>query len=181
MKKQYDTDVTFAQKIRLLCALSFVPEENVINVFDELVDSNLIPVEAQSIVNYFEDVWIGRPDRRNKRKEPYFKISMWNCHHSVETDLPKTNNKIEGWHNSFSSLLNCSHPVIWKFIECLKMEQARNELLIEKYISGESGPPQKKKVRKTEDLLKLLVSGYIVNDDFDNLKYLKSVAYNFNL
>lgn len=182
LKIRYDTDSKFAQKIRLLCALAFLPAEKVVDVFEEMLEKQVIPDEAQDIVNYFEDVWVGRPDRRNKRRQPLFKVDIWNCYSNVTMDLPKTNNKMEGWHNSFSSLLSCSHPVIWKFIDTIKMEQAKNEFIIEKYNAGEDGPPQKKKYKNQQACLKSVVAGYNGNDNsFDNMLYLKSLAYNFNL
>lgn len=82
---------------------------------------------------------------------------------------------------SFSTLLNCSHPIIWKFIDILKMEQARNELIIEKYNAGEEGVPQKKKYKDRIACLKSVIAGYKNDNLFDHIKYLKSVAYNFNL
>lgn len=88
-----------SQNIRLLCALAFIPAEKVVEVFEDLTENQVFMDEAQQIVNYFEDVYIGRPDRRNKRKQPLFQIEMWNCFSSVTMDLPKTNNKMEGWHN----------------------------------------------------------------------------------
>lgn len=97
-----------------------------------MTENQVFPDDAQQIVNYFEDVYVGRPDRRNIRKPIRFKIEMWNCFLNVTMDLPKTNNKMKRWHNSFSTHLNCSHPIIWKFIDILKMEQAKNELIIEK-------------------------------------------------
>ena len=38
---------------------------------------------------------------RNRRKNPRFSISMWNCFSRVDLDLPRTNNAVEGWYNAF--------------------------------------------------------------------------------
>lgn len=56
--------------------LVFIPVEYVINVFEEIVEKQIIPEEAQVIVDYFEDVWVERPDRRNNKRKPQFKINM---------------------------------------------------------------------------------------------------------
>ena len=50
--------------------------------------------------------------------------------------MPKTNNAIEGWHNSFEHQQSACHPSTWKFIERLKQEQRLNEVKIEQYVGG---------------------------------------------
>lgn len=176
LKRRYDTDSAFALKLRLLCALAFIPVEEAVMVFEELIDAKIIPEEANEVVDYFEDTWIGRPDRRNGRRPPLFSIEMWNCYSRVIDNLPKTNNNIEGWHRSFAQLINCNHPNIWNFIEALQKEQSRNELMMEKFIAGET-IPQKKKYKDKAHQLKIVTMKY---KQIDNLSYLKGIAYNFN-
>ena len=38
---------------------------------------------------------------RNRRENPRFSISMWNCFSRVGLDLPCTDNAVEEWHNDF--------------------------------------------------------------------------------
>lgn len=178
LKKRYDTDSVFSSRIRYLAALAFVPEAEVANAFEELISKQIIPDVAEGLLDYFEDVWIGRPDRQNSRRAPKFGIDMWNMYSNVELDLPRTNNSVEGWHTSFNSLLSCSHPTIWKFLNTLKSEQSRNEMVYEKMIAGEEALPQKKKYKNHTDQLKKLVSNY---KKTDTMVYLKGLAYNFNL
>ncbi|KAK4880784.1 hypothetical protein RN001_008930 [Aquatica leii] len=64
------------------------------------------------VVDYFEDTWIGRPDRRNRRRTATFPHIIWNCFNSAMTGLPKTNNVVEGWHRSFECHISASHPSI---------------------------------------------------------------------
>ena len=54
-----------------------------------LIDYNIIPHEAEKVLDYFEDTWIGRPDRRGRRPAPKFNINIWSCYDRVEKDLPK--------------------------------------------------------------------------------------------
>ena len=42
--------------------------------------------------------------------------------------LSRSSNIAEGWHNGFKSLVDCSHPTIWKFLEALKLEQAITDM-----------------------------------------------------
>lgn len=178
LKKKYDTDSKFSAQIRHLAALAYVPEYDVVTVFEEIIEKNIIPSDAEGLLDYFEDVWIGRPGRNQTRRAPTFPISMWNMYSNVQLDLPRTNNCVEGWHTSFNSLLSCSHPTIWKFLNILKAEQSRNEMMFEKIIAGEEGLPQKKKYKNHTDQLIKVITNY---KKIDNMTYLKGIAYNFNL
>lgn len=46
---------------------------------------------------------------RGRRRRPLFTISLWNVHGRVEQDIPRTNNSIEGWHDSFDLRVQCHH------------------------------------------------------------------------
>ena len=63
LQQRYAEDADFALQMRMLPALALVPANDVIQAFEQLVDH--LPAEAQSVVDYFEDTWIGRPTRRN--------------------------------------------------------------------------------------------------------------------
>lgn len=177
MKSRYDQDSEFALKLRLLPSLALVPPQDMIKTFEKLLDENIIPEEATELLNYFEDTWIGRLDRKG-RKSPMFNIIMWSCYDAAVAGLPKTNNNIEGWHRGFSSLFNCgSHPTIWKFISILKKEQSRNEMLLEKLISGENQPPQKKRYKNQIDMMNNVIKTY---KNINDISYLRGIAHNFN-
>ena len=61
MQHQYENDVDFALKIKMLLSLAFVPPVNVIDLFNDLTDQGDFPTELQLVIDYFEDTWIGRP------------------------------------------------------------------------------------------------------------------------
>jgi len=66
------------------------------------------------------------------------------CYDRLQESLPRTNNKIEGWHNGFSAMISHTRPIIWEFIESLKKEGSLNKIIIEQIISGHV--PCKKKI-----------------------------------
>jgi hypothetical protein len=132
MQDKYSTDANFALQVRHLTALAYVPEIDVVNAFEDLLDSQYYTENErllQPLIDYFEDIWVGRIDRRNRCRQPLFPISLWNCHEAAKSGLPRTNNSVEGRHRGFNELVGSSHPSIWKFIDDLKREQSLNELI----------------------------------------------------
>ncbi len=90
-KERYATDSEFAHQIRQSACVAFVPLCDVVKVFEELIDSEYFIENSDvvtPIVNYFEDNWIGRLSRRNRRQNPLFPHSLWNCYESILEDLP---------------------------------------------------------------------------------------------
>ncbi|KAF0758301.1 Uncharacterized protein FWK35_00020633, partial [Aphis craccivora] len=76
------------------------------------------------MLDYFENTWVGKLDRRGKRKPPKYAITLWNCFSRVIQDVATANNAIEGWHNFFTSHIN----------DALKKEESINRFKIEQYI-----------------------------------------------
>ena len=160
----------------MLSALAFLPTSKVVEAFDILIDHNIIPHEAENLLDYFEDTWIGRPDRRGRRRAPKFNVALWSCYDRVEKDLPKTNNSVEGWHRGFMQQVSSYHPTIWKFLDALKREQDLNEINLEKINSGQEFKKTSKKYEACAARLKNLVTRF--DDTTDILDYLRGIAHN---
>lgn len=180
LQQKYTEDSEFALQIRMMTALSFVPVANVEQAFNDLMDTSYYTTNEELLtpmVNYFEDTWIGRMDRRNRRKPALFPINLWNCYAYLAENIPRTNNSVEGWHNSFSSTLNVIHPSIWKCIEAFKKEESLNKIHVEQFIAGYSMGVK----RKYKDFAERLKN---VCDDYHNRiteDYLRGIAHNFQL
>ncbi|CAF1612797.1 unnamed protein product [Didymodactylos carnosus] len=82
-----------------LVAQCFVPPDKVVEEFTWIKDSASDNLDG--LIMYFEDTYVGRIMNRNRRAEPRFHISMWNCFERIEKELARTTNAVEGWHNSF--------------------------------------------------------------------------------
>ena len=85
----------FSLFIRMLAAIAFVPVTDAVDAFVTLVDAGY-PDRAEPVVNYFEDNFIGRPDRRGNCRNPLFPLTLWNISQRVVEALPRTNNSVEG-------------------------------------------------------------------------------------
>ena len=48
----------------MIAAIAFVPVADVVTSFEHLIDNTDFPEEAQSVLDYFKDTWIGRPKSR---------------------------------------------------------------------------------------------------------------------
>ena len=165
----------------MLVSLAFIPPNDVIKVFDDLVESVFFDSNQQllkPLIDYFLDNWIGMLHTRRRRRDPTFAISLWNCYSSVIDGIPKTNNAVEGWHNAFSSLLSADHPTIWKFIDGIQQEQSLNELKVNQYLAGVSPPMGRKKYRDAAKRIMKIVEKYSQRDP---IEYLSSIASNLKL
>jgi len=111
------------------------------------------------------------------RRPPSFAHTLWNCHDAVFNNIGKTNNNVEGWNRSFSSMLGSHHPNLWKLIEGLTKEQILNELKIEQILSKHPPPPSRKVYKDLALRLHNIVKDY---DDYEPLDFLRAVAHNID-
>ncbi len=119
----YITDEALGKYLRMLPALALLPTDTVVPAFEEAFDEDypLYDRRAQSVIDYFEDTYIGR-SRRRGRDSPLFPIGLWNVHERSLRGAARTNNAIEGWHNAFQSHMGSNSPNIWRFITILRRE-----------------------------------------------------------
>lgn len=53
---------------------------------------------------------------------PRFSTEWWNVSSRVESDLPRTSNDLEGFHNGLGHSIKVDHPNVWILIKQLKQE-----------------------------------------------------------
>lgn len=86
LQLKYNEDEDFAFQLRLLIALAFVPVENVIDAYTELVSTDFFtqPNEhkdaIERLLTYFQFTYVYGLDRLGNRKEPTFPIKLWNMY-----------------------------------------------------------------------------------------------------
>lgn len=177
LKQRYETDINFAVQMRILPAIAFVPSVKIVETFELLCSSDIFPSEAQSVVDSFEEIWIGKPDWLLCRRNPEFPFDMWNLHDIALRGTLKMDNAIDNWHRKFEVQI-ASHPFdIWKFINCIKKEQNSNETKIEQYISGVDVKKPKKQYQDFVNRIKSIVENY---DTANILDYVRDIAHNLS-
>ncbi|CAF0954419.1 unnamed protein product [Adineta steineri] len=120
LKKNYETDLTFADNIHQILALSFLEPNEVINGFNHLC--TYLDDEYQIVLDYIEDNYIGRLRGRSRRVAT-FPVHFWNMTERVKNNMHRTNNNIEAWHRKLNCAFQCTHPNLWTFMDKLIKEE----------------------------------------------------------
>ena len=99
---------------------------------------------------------------------------MWNQHEAAQMRIPRSSNIAEGWHHGFHSMLSCSKPTIWKFLDCLKAEQALTDVKKTKRDGRELPEPRAPKWIRYDRQLQRIVDDY---DNYSNpMDFLKAIG-----
>ena len=165
-------------QIRCLPALAFLPIEDVVDAFEELIDieDSLLPPD---LVSYFENTYIGQK-RRGRRLIPPFPPTIWNVSDRVVSDQPRTSNAIEAFHNAMNKSVTNTHPSIWKLLDALKIEESLGALKMAQYRAKgrEALLPKRKTYQDNDDRIKHLVANY---DQTKKMQFLRQVAYSLKM
>ena len=78
LQVRYKDDEDFAHKVRMLAALAFVPEHDVISAFEAVSED--FPLDAQEVIDYFENTYIGRLRPGSHHRVPLFQLGLWNMY-----------------------------------------------------------------------------------------------------
>lgn len=178
LKSRYNRDDEFALHIKMMIALAFIPPAFVIKAFELVISVEffLKNEELGPLVEYFRETWIGI-ERRNGQTSARFSIASWNCYYEVVNDEPRTNNCMEGWHNSFHQRVGRCNEQLGKFINVLKVEQASSEAIWEQHNCGRVVASRKRRKYVDYDArLYAVVSSWC--EDADILEYLRGIAHN---
>ena len=76
LQNRYKEEEHFAHKVHMLAALAFVPLLDVIDAFKSVADES--PHDAQEVIDYFEDTYIGRLRPSGHSRALFFDLALWN-------------------------------------------------------------------------------------------------------
>jgi hypothetical protein len=172
LKKQIGESLETELQVKSLLALAFCPPEDVRIIFHLLYTGFPRESEIRNLGNYFRETWVG-----SQTSSPRYPIHLWSVYSRVIRKDPRTTNSVEGWNHRMSSVVNCAHPSLFKFIEILKAEQQRTEGLQERRLAGEK--PRRTDVRYIDlnERLLNLVRDYKNRDQLD---YVRGIAHNLS-
>ncbi|KAL8579458.1 hypothetical protein ACOMHN_026823 [Nucella lapillus] len=161
--------------VKTIQALAFVPPDDVIEAFQQLMDSLDADTDEtlSDFLAYFESTWLGIV-QRGRRRRPKFDVAMWNVYNRVGDNLPRTNNSVEGWHRAFDQRMSVTHPTLGRLVSKLRKEQASTELMLEQRAMGVR-MRKNKQYEVVNTRLQALVARYAQEDV---LVFLKAVAHN---
>ncbi|CAM4793866.1 unnamed protein product [Rotaria magnacalcarata] len=93
------------------------------------------PDSIGDFVDYYEDHFIGRRVRNQRRRAPRFPIAIWNCISRLDQQLSRTNNSNEGWHRAIRHSVR-QNPSIYESIKDLQMKQHASLIMTEQLQAG---------------------------------------------
>jgi hypothetical protein len=100
--------------IKSLMALPFIPRMWIRQTFTVITTMDIVQLPAVTeLLEYFCNTWLNG-------QHPF---AMWN----VYRQDTRTNNKLEGWHNSMNRAVKKSNPNTFELITTLKMEQSATD------------------------------------------------------
>ena len=114
-----------------------------------------IPFDMDDFARHFEYTWIGTTGQR-----ALFPPSVWNHHDASLALLPRSSNMAEGWHNGFRSLVRCSNPTIWSFLDALRLEQGLTDQKIAELLLLHPAPSRSKKWVNLDNKLQEFINAY---------------------
>ena len=118
----------------------------------------------------------GRPKKGlNITQSPRFPPEIWSVHDLQVVGYGRTNNKQEGWHRRFESVLQRYHIGVYPFIRECKREQHRTEVQIERIDSRNRRPSRPRVVQQREDRLQKAFEEY---GAVPHLRFIRRIARN---
>ena len=173
----HTADQDFAVHLRMIVAVAFIPVGFVVNAFEDLATEirRIFNNDADDVLDYFEDTYIGRPRRQGGRRNPLFHHDIWNMFQRSRDELPRTNNHVEGWHRRLQANLDVYHPTLWKLIDVLKREESLVRTEIAQAVGGHLAPAQRRRYADSAQRILRIVNDY---NNRPMLNYLRAIANN---
>lgn len=172
---RYNTDADFSLQARMVTSLAFVPEGDLDDAIDHLFDE--LPNELHPLLEWFEDSYLGRPQRRGRRRRnALFPPTLWSVYNRVLDGTDRTNNHAEAAHRRLQNEMSMDHPTIWKYIDALKKIQSGRDLYYEQLLSGQQPPTKLKKYRDCDERIILIVRDY---RNRNITEYLRAISHNY--
>jgi hypothetical protein len=172
----YNSNVEFQTLVRYLWALSLVPENQVVQVWEDFLSKEFDVLstgfqddyeQVEMFLAYFEKTWLGSMNTRTwERRSPLFAHSLWNKYQAVLDEDVLTSNAAEGYNHALSTSLP-KNASVWALVEQLRTEESSISRKLHDSVLGPennqaTAPNTSRNIKKNQRLsdLKNLVSNY---------------------
>ena len=184
LKKIYENNPELALTLRMIPALSFVPEPMVSASFDLVIEEiqdvcEIAKLDTEylqmidDLTSYFQRTYIRGEKIGRINREPQYPLALWNHNKDAAEGLARTTNAVEGWHLGVTSLFQGNHPCIRTFLEKISLDAANQKFNIIKALSGKENK-SRKKYRVLNENVKNIAKNFKTDDI---VPYLRSLAY----
>lgn len=133
LKSLYINNKKINKFCRVLLTLAFMSQKDAEYTFFEILRTPERPQELNSLYSYFTNNFLGNILSVNP---PPFPHNLWRIIMDEYNEIPKTNNAIEGWHQTFKRRFTSGKANIYLFVKNLIFEQ---EALRHKFIYLSNG------------------------------------------
>lgn len=173
---RYDNDPAFSLQARMITSLAYVPIPQLDDCFEALSNA-LVPCdqtapagELEPVLNWFEDNFLGRPNRNGSRQPATFPPEVWSAHESVLSDDMRVMHLAETTHRRLQAKLDMGHNSIWKFIDCLRNIQKSNDQFYEMNARGDTSLTKRRKFTVSDQKIRKLVQDFHNGDVIEFLR-----------
>ena len=158
----YNDDHNFTMLVRYIWSMVYVPEEEIINFWENEIKAWVVKhaatwekdyeKEVQQFLRYIDQTWIGELNTRTKqRKRPLFAHSLWNKYKAVKAGDMRTNNVVEGYNHAFSLSLP-SRATEWTVIDRFKVEESTSKTILHQAaIENDTGESIRNRAKEKRD------------------------------
>ena len=111
--------------------------------FDEfcVVIQNQYNGDADEVLDYFEDIYIGRFCGNAPQRPALFPIELWNMFNRATEEFARKNLNMEACHSNFQANVSSTHPTFWKFLDVLLTEEGIVQVRMFKNQTGHAPEP----------------------------------------
>jgi len=172
---EYGSDPEFARGFRKFSALAFLPLYHIEKAFDLLYDELAEDERFAEFISYFENNYVGRPNRHGVRGRPRFEMENWFQYTNVMNEISRTNNRVEGWNRRAKELADCAHPHVFKLAKILIQDMENSDALITQAMSGHEPEAKRKRYSDFNLRIKALLSTANFSESDEDAKILQEL------
>ena len=100
---------------------------------------------------------------------------IWSVAQRSTDGLPRTTNKIEGWHRAIQTLYDSPHPSLWRFLRGIQQEEAMQRTKFTSYLSGEKETTSRK-AKEINGRIQILKQR-LQNEEISTFEFLRGITY----